>query len=160
MNFKVFFARRGIGWIWAVENQAGKCIISSPLFETEAEAREAYKPVSHIFQATEGRIMRNEFLAYTLEHGGWTTAEYTAIKWHFGQLRPFDARLMELLSIASEDERTKLREVFPHHVVGFLAWKRGELQKRLKQAEEEYERKSSTEDRQGAGLIGTVDGGA
>jgi hypothetical protein len=164
MKYKVFFTKRRVidqnrsrdeqGWFWVVENEKGKIVASSIRFRTQEAARDAYKGIAHIFGAEEGTAMTHEFLSHTLEHGGWNEAEYIAIRWHFDQLPEFDSRLMNAITVASQAERTKIREVFPHHVVAYLSWKRGDLQERLHKALVQYEKRAGTEDRQGAGATG------
>jgi hypothetical protein len=79
-----------------------------------------------------------EFLRHTLSEGGWTTSEYIAIKWQYGELGDFDALLMETIAKSDAQNREKLRLGFPQHVIGYLQWMNGDLQFRLHQAEGEF----------------------
>ena len=74
-------------------------------------------------------------LAEILECGsGWTPAEQWVVRWQFRLLGDFGAALAHALTLADEGNLKRLRLGFPAEVEGLLAWREGELAKRLRAA--------------------------
>lgn len=64
----------------------------------------------------------------------WTTAEKLIIQWQFRLLGHFRAALFEAIVRADDGNLEKIQRGFPEEVAGFLAWNRGDLARRLRDA--------------------------
>ena len=73
-------------------------------------------------------------IARFLESDEWTYAEKFIIKWQFDLLGDFYKALTEAIKCADDDNLTRLGVGFPQEVDGFLAWNRGDLGTRLRNA--------------------------
>ena len=73
-----------------------------------------------------------------LESPEWNAGEKFVIKWQFNRslqlLGDFGAALAEAIVRADDSNLTKLALGFPDEVAGFLAWNRGDLGIRLRDA--------------------------
>ena len=64
----------------------------------------------------------------------WTEAEKSVIKWQFRLLGDFRTALFEAITLADDKNLVRLAMGFPYEVSGFMAWNRGGLGKRLRDA--------------------------
>ena len=69
-----------------------------------------------------------------LESPAWTPAEKWVIKWQYRLLGDFHTALFDAIKRADEENLERLRLGFPEQLSGFLAWNRGTLGKRLREA--------------------------
>lgn len=69
-----------------------------------------------------------------LESPVWTEGEKWVIKWQFGGLGDFQSALSEAIKRADDDNLRLLALGFPNQVAGFIAWNRGNLGLRLRDA--------------------------
>lgn len=73
-------------------------------------------------------------IADALTSDAWTVAEKCVIKWQFGLYGHFHTQLFELITLADDNNLSRLRMAYPAEVEGFLLWNRGDLGKRLMDA--------------------------
>ena len=64
----------------------------------------------------------------------WTEGEKFIIKWQFGILGDFKSALIEACCRADDDNIERLHRGFPMEVEAFLAWNRGNLATRFRDA--------------------------
>ena len=64
----------------------------------------------------------------------WTEGEKFIIKWQFGILGDFKTALIEACCRADEDNLERLHRGFPEEVEAYLAWNRGNLGTRFRDA--------------------------
>ena len=69
-----------------------------------------------------------------LQSDQFTAGEKWIVQWQFRLLGDFNKALVEAIMRADDNNLQRLRNGFPDEVQGFLAWNRGDLAERLKEA--------------------------
>lgn len=79
-----------------------------------------------------------ESVIEALSSDAWTPAEKWVLKWQWqkaiGALGHFEAALAEAIIRADDGNLARLRLGFPDQVDGFIAWSRGDLARRMRDA--------------------------
>ena len=72
----------------------------------------------------------NEFL----ESPRWTAAEKSVIKWQFRLHGDFHTALWDAIKRADDGNLSRISAGFPDEIAGYIAWTRGGLAGRLREA--------------------------
>ena len=79
-------------------------------------------------------LRHHERIGAILESGEWTVGEKAVVKWQFRLLGDFRTALFKAIALADDKNLVRLAMGFPDEVSGFMAWNRGGLGKRLRDA--------------------------